>query len=257
VAGSGEPAPISIEQERALGADMAEQIAAQLPLVRDSAAISFVQALGGRLAARADASGRQYHFVLVDSRVANAFAVPGGFIFINRGIVERASNASELAGVLAHEIGHIVARHSVDALRRERSANTLLGLVYLLLQRQPSDGEQLAVQVLGGAWMAQHSREDEREADRLALRVLTRSGIDPRGLPAFFATLLAEEQAESPLVLHWFSTHPLTRERVAAADTLIGTLPDDAFGRLRTDVPAFPRIRERLLELPPPPEPVR
>jgi predicted Zn-dependent protease len=159
--------------------------------------------------------------------------------------------------VLAHEIGHIVARHSVDALQRERSANTLLGLVYLLLQRQPSPEEQLAVQVLGGAWMAKHSREDEREADRIALRVLTRTGLDPRGLSGFFSTLLEEERTQSPLVLQWFSTHPLTQERVAAADTLIATLPDDALERLRTDLPPFGAVRARLLALPPPPEPVQ
>jgi predicted Zn-dependent protease len=229
----------------------------QLPLVHDSIANAFVRQLGASLAQRADSSGRRYQFALVDSRVANAFAVPGGFIFINRGIVERSANASELAGVLAHEIGHIVERHSVEALQRERSANTLLGLVYLLLQRQPSEVEQLAVQVAGGAWMAKHSREDEREADRVALRVLTRSGLDPRGLPGFFETLLAEERAQSPLVLQWFSTHPLTSERVAAADTLIRTLPIDALDRLRADLPAFPMVRERLLALPPPPEPVQ
>ena len=236
---------------------MAQQVAAQLPLVRDSAATEFVSALGTALASRADSTGRQYQFVLVDSRVANAFAVPGGYIFLNRGIVERSRNASELAGVLAHEIGHIVARHSVDALQRERSANTLLGLVYLLLQRQPSAEEQLAVQVIGGAWMAKHSREDEREADRIALRMLTRTGLDPRGLSGFFSTLLAEEQTQSPLVLQWFSTHPLTQERVAAADTLIATLPDDALERLRTDLPPFAPIRARLLALPPPPEAVQ
>ncbi|HSJ63145.1 MAG TPA: M48 family metallopeptidase [Gemmatimonadaceae bacterium] len=255
--GCAEADAISLDEERALGEDLAGQVAMRLPLVRDSAAAAFVRQLGRGLAARIDSTGRQYEFVLVDSRVVNAFAIPGGFIFINRGIVERASNASELAGVVAHEIGHVVARHSVEALQRERSANTLLGLVYLLLQRQPSEGEQLAVQVVGGAWMARHSREDEREADRLALRVLTRAGLDPRGLPGFFSTLLAEERAQSPLVLQWFSTHPLTAERVAAADTLIATLPDDTLDRLRADLPEFQRVRERLLALPPPPEPVQ
>jgi beta-barrel assembly-enhancing protease len=255
--GCAEADVLSLDEERALGEDLAGQVAMRLPLVRDSAAAGFVRHLGRSLASRIDSTGREYEFVLVDSRVVNAFAIPGGFIFINRGIVERASNASEFAGVVAHEIGHVVARHSVEALQRERSANTLLGLVYLLLQRQPSEGEQLAVQVVGGAWMARHSREDEREADRLALRVLTRSGLDPRGLPRFFSTLLAEEQAQSPLVLQWFSTHPLTAERVAGADTLIAALPDEALDRLRADLPAFQRVRERLLALPPPPEPVQ
>jgi predicted Zn-dependent protease len=248
---------ISLEEERALGQSIAEEAAQQLPLVRDSVSLTFVQQLGRNLASRIDSSGRQYEFTLVDSKVANAFAVPGGYIFINRGIVERAESASELAGVLAHEIGHVVARHSVEALQRERSANTLLGLLYLLLQREPSAGEQIAVQVAGGAWMARHSREDEREADRIALRILTRSGLDPRGVPRFFSTLLEEEQRQSPLVLQWFSTHPLTQERVAAADTLIATLPDDALDRLRTDLPGFDGVRDRLLALPPPPEVVQ
>lgn len=248
------PDAISIEEEQALGRDLALEAAAQLPLIRDTAATNFVTDLGTELAARLDSSGRRYQFAVVDSRVANAFAVPGGYIFVNRGIIERAETASELAGVVAHEIGHILARHSVEALQRERSANTLLGLVYLLLQRRPSEEEQLAVQVVGGAWMARHSREDEREADRLALRLLTRAGIDPRGLPRYFETLLAEERTQSPLVLQWFSTHPLTSERVDATRRMIATLPDDALARMQVDLPRFQQVRASLHALPPPAE---
>ena len=97
----------------------------------------------------------------------------------------------------------------------------------------------------------------ELEADRIALRTLTRSGLDPRGVPRFFSTLLEEEQRQPQLVLQWFSTHPLTQERVAAADTLIATLPDEALEGLRTDLPGFGAVRNRLLALPPPPETVQ
>lgn len=246
---------ISLSEERAIGSDLARQAQAELPMLRDPVTQAFVGQLGAALAARAGDQERQYEFHVVNSPHVNAFAIPGGFIFINRGILEQSANASELAGVIAHEIGHVVQRHSAEAIARERSANTLLGLVYLLLQRTPSEGERIAVQVAGSAWMARHSREDELEADRVALRLLTRSGVDPRGLPEFFETLLAQEQQQPALVLQWFGTHPLTEDRVRAAERMIATLPDEAIARFADDLPGFDAMQARLRQLPPPPQP--
>lgn len=236
-----------------MGAEVAREAAAQLPLLQDPAVTRFVREVGAMLVTNADTTGREYTFYVVDSPVANAFAVPGGFIFVNRGILERADDLSELAGVMAHEIGHVVERHSVEQMARARNANTVVGLVYLLLNRAPGPGEQIAVQAAGSAWLARHSREAEREADRVGLRFMTRAGIDPHGMPRFFEKLLAEEQRSPGLAVQWFSTHPLTTERIADTDSLVRLLPADAVARARRDAPQFRQMRARLATLPPPP----
>jgi predicted Zn-dependent protease len=244
---------VTIEEERALGAEVARQAEAQLPLLADAPTVTFVRELGAMLVQGADTSGRAYTFRVVDSDAANAFAVPGGFVFVNRGIIERADDVSELAGVMAHEIGHVVERHSVEQMSRARNANTLVGLVYLLLGRTPGAGEQVAMQVAGSAWLAKHSREAEREADRVGVAYMARAGIDPRGMPRFFEKLLEEERRSPGLVLEWFSTHPLTADRVADTDSLVRLLPPEVVERARRDLPQFRQLKARLAQLPPPP----
>jgi predicted Zn-dependent protease len=246
---------VSIEEEQAMGRQVAAEAAAQLPLLRDEPIARFVSELGEALVRNADTTGRAYTFYVVDSPVANAFAVPGGFIFINRGILERTSDIAELAGVMAHEIGHVVERHSVEQMARARNANTALGIIYVLLDRQPSAGEQVAAQVAGSAWLARHSREAEREADRVGLRFMTRARLDPNGMPRFFEKLLAEEERAPSLAIPWFSTHPLTRDRVAETDSLISLLPAAAVARTVRDLPQFAQMKARLATLPPPPPP--
>ena len=244
---------VSIEEERALGENVARQATAQLPLLADEPTVRFVRELGTMLVSRADTSGREYDFYVVDSPVPNAFAVPGGFVFVNRGILERTTDLSELAGVMAHEIGHVVERHSVEQMARAQNANTVVGLIYVLLGRSPGAGEQVAMQVAGSAWLARHSREAEREADRVGIDYMARAGIDPRGMPSFFERLLAEEQRSPGPLAQWFSTHPLTRERVAETDSLVALLPQDVIERTRRDAPQFHQMQARLAQLPPPP----
>ncbi len=236
-----------------MGAQVARQAATQLPLVRDPVITRFVTELGQILVYNADTTGREYTFYVVDSPAANAFAVPGGFIFINRGILELADNVAEVAGVMAHEIGHVVARHSLEQMAKAQNANAAVSLVYVLLNRTPGIGEQVALQVAGSAWLAKHSREAEREADEVGIIVMTRARIDPRGMTSFFEKLLEEEQRRPGMVLQWFSTHPLTRERIADTRALIAQLPLEALARARRDVPQFANVKARVAALPPPP----
>jgi predicted Zn-dependent protease len=185
--------------------------------------------------------------------MANAFAIPGGFIFVNRGILERAGTASELAGVLAHEIGHVVERHGLEQMSKAQNTNTIVALVYVLLGRAPGGAEQVALQVAGSAWMAKHSREAEREADRVAIAFLARAGLDPRGMPQFFQRLLEEERSNPSQLLAWFSTHPVTEARIADTDAMIAQLPPEVIDRAATDLPQFAQMRRRLDALPAPP----
>lgn len=244
---------IPIEDEREMGLAVAEQAAREMPMLQDEPIVRFVRELGTYIVRRADTTGRDYEFRVVDSEMANAFAVPGGFIFVNRGILERAENASELAGVLAHEIGHVVERHGLEQMAKAQNTNTIVSLVYVLLGRAPGGAEQVALQVAGSAWMAKHSREAEREADRVAVVYLARAGLDPRGMPQFFQKLLNEDRESPNELLAWFSTHPLTEDRIADAEAMIAQLPADAVARGATDFPQFAHVRRRLAELPAPP----
>jgi beta-barrel assembly-enhancing protease len=246
---------VSISEEREMGLAVAQQATRELPVLQDEPIVRFVQELGNLIVQRADTTGRAYEFQVIDSDVANAFAIPGGFIFINRGILNRAQSASELAGVLAHEIGHVVERHGLEQMAKAQNTNNAVSLIYVLLGRAPGGAEQVALQVAGSAWLAKHSREAEREADRVAVFYMARAGLDPYGMPRFFERLLEEERGNPNALLAWFSTHPLTEERITDAEAMIASLPQSAIERSASDVPQFGQMRARLRSLPPPPPP--
>ncbi|HEX5724920.1 MAG TPA: M48 family metallopeptidase [Longimicrobiaceae bacterium] len=245
---------ISTSQEVALGADYSRQINQQLPLIRDAATQQYINELGRSIARNADPRGIQYNFYVVNSDVVNAFAVPGGHIYVNRGLVERASNLSELAGVLAHEIGHVAERHSIEQLQRAQNANTALSVVYgVLLGRPPSGLEQAGIQVGGSAVFASYGRNTEREADDVAIGYLVRSGISPNGMPAFFEKLMGLQQRQPSAVEQWFSTHPLTTERIQNTRAAIQATPGANNASLANDSQAFQRFRQRVTALQPQP----
>jgi beta-barrel assembly-enhancing protease len=243
---------ISTQQEMQLGAQAAADINRQLPLVRDAAVNQYVNNLGRRMAQAADPRGIPYTFYVVNSDGVNAFAIPGGHIYVNRGLITRTRNMAELAGVLAHEIGHVVERHGIEQMQRMQRAELGLNLAYILLGRQPGAVEQAGIGVGAQAWFASHSREAERDADRNAVQYMVRSGINPEGLPSFFEVLLAEDR-RTPGVLQWFSTHPLTADRVEMTRTLVMQIPAQQRQALTTDTQEFRSFQQRVRQLPPAP----
>jgi beta-barrel assembly-enhancing protease len=240
---------ISTQQEMEMGAQHAAEINRQLPIITDNTVNNYVNTLGRNIAAQGQ---RQipYRFYVVNAPQVNAFAVPGGHIYINRGLIERARNMSELAGVLAHEIGHVEHRHGVDQLERMQGANLALTAAYVLLGRTPTGVEEAAIGVGGNLYFARHSREAENEADASAVGLLVRAGIDPNGLPSFFNVLLAEQQRQPGAVEQWFSTHPLTTDRVANTQNMISRLPAAQTRNLQRDANAFQSMRTRLRGMP-------
>lgn len=257
VAGVTACAPaITTEQEVQLGRQYAAEINRQLPIVQNPQIHSYLNQLGESIAQRVDLRGIDYTFYVVNAEGVNAFAVPGGYIYINRGLIERADNMSELAGVLAHEIAHVVERHSVEQLQKAQNANLLANVVYgVLLQRPPSGVEQVGVQVAGGAIFAGYSRDAEREADIQGVGYLVQSGISPHGMPAFFRKLIEERQRSPSAVEQWFSTHPLTEERIELVERTIAALPAGSTANLRTDAQAYQQFRSRVRQLPAAPRP--
>ncbi|MEW5930253.1 MAG: M48 family metallopeptidase [Gemmatimonadota bacterium] len=241
---------IGPEEEARIGESYAAEIVAQTPLIRDPAATAALNRLGGALAQRADSTGRRYTFYLVDSPEVNAFAIPGGHVFVNRGLVEAADEQAELAGVLGHEIAHVTERHGLEQMEKRQGAGLLVSLVYLLLGREPGVLEQVAIQGGGAAIFAKYGRDAEREADREAIETVVAAGHHPEGIATFFEELLREQQRRPGAVEQWFASHPTSEERVREARAVIGALGPLDGARLVRDTPEYQAFRERVASLP-------
>lgn len=238
----------SLREEAEIGAAFAAEVQREVPLIRDPQAVAALNRMGRQLAARADRTERQYTFYLVDSPEINAFAVPGGHIFVNRGLIENADQASELAGVLGHEIAHVTERHGIEQMKKRRGAGLLVTAVFILLGRDPGVVEQIAIQAGGAAVFARYGRKAEREADQRAVQTLPAAGYDPEGMATFFEDLLREQSRQPTLLDGWFSTHPTSEERVRNARAMIATMKVDRT-RLTDDTPEYQAFRARVRQL--------
>src|SRR6202521_2926448 len=156
---------VSEDQEVALGRQNAEEINAQLPIVTDPAISGYIQALGDSIAKTTSRADLDWHFYVVNTRQVNAFALPGGYVYVNRGLIESTKKLDELTGTLGHEIGHVIQRHSVKQMQNAEKANAGLAVVCTLTSICQNGLAQAAVQVGGTALFARHSRLDELQAD--------------------------------------------------------------------------------------------
>ncbi len=199
-------------QEIQMGREADQEISASLGLYPDEAAQSYVSALGKELAARSERPGLPWSFKVVDDPIVNAFALPGGFIYVTRGIMAHLSSEAELAAVLGHEIGHVTGRHSVERLSKAQLANAGLGVGMIVSPefRQLGDLAQMGM----GLLFLKYSRDDEREADDLGLRYSLRGGYDAREMPEVFTVLKrVGEMAGAGGIPNWLATHPDPEER--------------------------------------------
>ncbi len=242
------------DEEVQLGRRNAEQVDAQLPLVRDPVATNYVQQLGVSIARTTQRADLDWRFRIIDSRQVNAFALPGGFIYVNRGLIERAERLDELAGVLGHEIGHVVQRHSVQQMEKQTKTGVAVELGCRLTNLCSSEVARAAIQVGGAALFARYSRQDEAEADSVALEFVIDAGIDPRGIPALFRKLI-EERRQSPMRIEgFFASHPLEEDRIAATERDIAAIDPSVFQGLRRDDPSYQAFKAHLATLPRTPE---
>lgn len=191
----------------------------QLPLVDDPAVSEYVDRLGRRLVTTLGAQQFDYRFYVVQQPSLNAFAVPGGYVFVFSGLAARAANDDELAGVLAHEIGHIAGHH----ILRQQSEGQMWSYAALLGMLLSAVNPVLGAGAIAAAETAQlkYSREFETEADYLGLRYATTAGYDPRALASFFKQLLGEQRVNPAGVPPYMLSHPVTETRVANVETTI------------------------------------
>ena len=213
----------SAEGEREVGGEQAELIERSVGLDHDPTVTGYVQEIGERLAAHASRKEVTYRFYVADMAAPNAFAIPGGYVYLSRGLLALVNSEDELAGVIGHEIGHVEARHAVKrsraslALAPVQIAAGLTGIAASLIS--PDLGASIigAGQTATQAILAPYSREQEREADRLGQEIAARAGWDARGLTSLLDTLGREERLAGEAAPNGFlATHPATPERVAA-----------------------------------------
>ena len=235
---------VSISEEDELGDEYARSIASEVEILEDSAATAWLTNLGVRLTSGADRENRDWHFYLVDDSTVNAFAVPGGHIFVHRGLIEHAGSYSELAGVIGHEIAHVTLRHSVDQMRSRTRTGILVTVFCAVTSICSSSAARVAIDVGGQVLFAKYSRDDESQADSAAVGYLVAAGIDPRGIPRMFERLGAMRQADPTALDAWFGSHPLEESRTARTSAQISTIGPAHLEGLLSDEPSFATFRE-------------
>jgi predicted Zn-dependent protease len=235
---------ISDDQEMQMGAEFAAQLENELQFIRDPEIVGYVDSLGQAIAAASERPDIPYRFHVVDTDDVNAFAVPGGYLYVNRGLIEAADTESELAGVISHEIGHIVGRHSARQMTQQIG---IAGVASLLLGENPGQLQQMVAGLVANGTLMSYSRDMESEADRYGVNQMYRVGLDPMGLATFFDKLKAMSGGGSPSGLEtFFSTHPAPGDRAADVRSQLQQLPPK---NLIEDRPRFHAVKQRVQEL--------
>jgi predicted Zn-dependent protease len=212
----------SIEKEIALGKGLAQQVERQAKIINDPVIAEYVNRVGQNLVRNSDAKV-PFTIKVIDSEEVNAFALPGGFFFVNSGLIMKADNEAELAGVMAHEIAHVAARHGTRQATRGEIAQ--LGMIPLVFMGGWTGyGIYQAANVLVPVGFLRFSRAFESEADMLGLEYMYKAGYDPTAFVDFFEKIETLEKRKPGTLAKVFSTHPMTDDRIKAAQKNIEEL---------------------------------
>ena len=219
---------VSPQEERKLGRDEAEDVEKTVGLVRDRRIVEYITAIGARLERAAGRADISWQWSVADDPEMNAFALPGGWVYVTRGLLALSNREDELAGVLAHEMAHVIERHAVKRVGAATPLAVLFGVPSGILGMvSPSLGGIVggAGRVVSGLALAPYSREQELEADRIGITLAARAGWDPTALSGLLGTLeRAEALAPSAAKRSFFATHPSTPDRVAKIGAVAGAL---------------------------------
>lgn len=247
----------SPSQDVELGQKASQDVNKQLPLIHDSEVVNYVTDLGKRLATFApnQSAGTKYDwtFNVVNSSDINAFALPGGFIYVNRGAIESAQDEAQIAGVIAHEEGHVVMRHGTHQASQMVLAQAPLSILGGLLGQSSSIGSQLAQLGIGlgvNSILLKNSRGAESQADEVGTYVLYQAGYDPYAMAQFFQII---QQKYPQRTIQFFSDHPNPGNRIKNVDAEIPKLGPKK--NWKTDSPEFEAVKQKLQKMPPAPKP--
>jgi len=201
---------VNVGQQSAVAAEQ------QLPMLNDAQTNAYLNRIGQRLAANAGGPQFQYHFRVVNQSDINAFALPGGFVYVNRGVIDTASNEGELAGVVAHEISHVALRHGTHQASKAYLAQAGISILGGILGGHVGEGAAQIINTVGGiglnAVFLKYSRDLETQADVRGAQIMAASGYNPRDMVAFFQKL---ERVDTSRKTNWMSDHPAPPDRVA------------------------------------------
>ena len=236
----------SKEKEMAIGRQLAMQVEQQSKMIDDPMVTEYINRVGQNIVLHSDAKV-PFTIKVIDTDEVNAFALPGGFFFVNKGLILAADNEAELAGVMAHEIGHVAARHAME----NQGKGTLMnyGMLAGIIFGGPiaSTVLQNAGGILGGLAMLKFSRSAEEEADSLGVQYLYASGYDPTAMSAMFEKLAAQNKKKPGAVEKLFSTHPQSIERRDTSLALVARFPEREEYVISTS--EFQRVKAHLLRL--------
>jgi len=239
---------ISPEQENQLGLQLKTELDTkqQIVYLNDPTVVSYVRGVADKVIAfgRKDRPEVTWQvFVIDDRKTVNAFATPGGYLYVYRGLLETAQNEAELAGVMAHETGHVVARHAARSLVAAYGLEAIAGVA---AGNNPGLAAQLATTIAAKGLMLAHSREDETEADEFGARYTSAAGYDPHGLVTFFGRLM-EKSGDTPGLLAYLSDHPATSDRIAHVNAYVA---QNGLAGSELGAATYGQIRQRLATLP-------
>lgn len=234
---------VSKDQEIKIGKEGATEVASSMGLYENEALQRYVGEVGGKLSGVSERPGLPWSFQVVDDTIVNAFALPGGPIFITRGLLAHLENEAQLAIVLGHEVGHVTAEHSVNQMSKAQIAQVGIGLGAIVSQQLAGLGAQ-GLQLL----FLKYGRDDERQSDTLALRYGGRAGYDVRAAPEVFE-VLRRVSASGPgdRVPSWLATHPDPEERVKNMQKQLEKLPPDQTAGKTIEEERFKRALDGLV----------
>jgi predicted Zn-dependent protease len=239
VTGKRQLALISEAQEIEMGREADKDVVASIGLFPDESMQRYIQDLGTRIASTTERPNLPWTFRVVDDASVNAFAIPGGFIYVTRGIMTHLNSEAELAAILGHEIGHVTARHSVSQMSKQQLAQVgfAAGMIFSPEFAQYGNLAQVAM----GLMFMKFSRSDESQSDALGMKYMMAGGYDPRTLVDVFGMLDAlSQQSSAGRLPQWMSTHPDPENRQAWATTAVAGLQTD-LSRLAVNRPEYLR----------------
>jgi predicted Zn-dependent protease len=214
---------LSTQEEVKMGAQLAAQVEQQEKVLQDAQIQEYIDMIGNRLVGVAPRQDVTYTFEVIDAPdTINAFALPGGYLYVYTGLLKLCENEAELASVMAHEIAHVAEHHHGESFTRQYGVQLLSDLV---LGENPHAAAQVTADLLGTGVMMRYSRDNEREADLLGMNMLVHAGYNPDAMLTFLRKLVAADQQAGGLSLPIFASHPPTQERMQSLQAMANQYP--------------------------------
>jgi beta-barrel assembly-enhancing protease len=235
----------SIDKEVALGRQYAQEVDRSAKLVEDPVIADYINKVGQNLVLHSDAKV-PFTIKVIDADEINAFALPGGFFYVNKGLILEADNEAELAGPMAHEIAHVAARHGVEQASKGQIVN-FASLPLIFMGGWGGFAVQQAAGLAIPLGFLKFGRSAEYEADMLGAQYLYATGYDPRAMASFFEKLQAKDKKKPGTIVRIFSTHPMVPDRIERVNALIARFPER--GEYMFQTSEFQQVKNRLISL--------